>query len=135
MNQVARDPQLLKGVLHMLVLQVLSDDETYGYQLVTRLDERGLANISTGSVYPVLSRLERDGLLTSRLVASNAGPARKYYRPTPTGMETLVDAIRAWDELTETVHAVMRPNQVPPKPGRDDEQSSAGEPTRKEDNR
>lgn len=107
MEDVARDPQLLKGVLGMLVLRVLSDEDTYGYELVTRLTSRGLPGISTGTVYPVLNRLERDGLLASRLVASSAGPARKYYGVTARGGKALVEAISGWNELSAAVGSVL----------------------------
>ncbi len=107
MEEVTRDPQLLKGVLRMLVLRVLSDEETYGYELVTRLTSRGMAGISTGTVYPVLNRLEREGLLDSRLVASTAGPARKYYGVTPPGEEALADAIGGWEDLAAAVRSVL----------------------------
>ncbi|MEO7586698.1 MAG: PadR family transcriptional regulator [Arachnia sp.] len=110
MDDITRDPQLLKGVLRMLVLRVLSDEETYGYELVSRLTIRGMAGISTGTVYPVLNRLERDGLLDSRLVASTAGPARKYYSVTPLGEKALAEAIRAWSDLALAVAAVLGPH-------------------------
>ena len=76
---VKRDPQLLKGVLPILVLTLLDQEESYGYELVTRLQGGGLHGIATGTVHPVLTRLEREGRLSSRLVPSAAGPARKYY--------------------------------------------------------
>lgn len=107
MEETIRDPQLLKGVLGMLVLRVLSDEETYGYELVSRLTSRGLAGISTGTVYPVLNRLEREGLLGSRLVASTAGPARKYYGLTASGRAALTEAIRGWDDLASAVASVL----------------------------
>ncbi|MGV8845062.1 PadR family transcriptional regulator [Tessaracoccus sp.] len=110
MTEISHDPQLLKGVLGMLVLRVLADEETYGYELVSRLTNRGLAGISTGTVYPVLNRLEREGLLDSRLVASTAGPARKYYGVTAAGRAALAEAISGWDDLAAAVSSVLGPN-------------------------
>ena len=75
----------------MLVLALLTERESYGYELVTRLHEGGLDDLSAGTLYPVLNRLERDGQISSRLVASSAGPARKYYVPTPTGTDAAVE--------------------------------------------
>lgn len=109
MAPAARDPQLLKGVLPLLVLQLLTGQESYGYELVTRLQDVGLTDIAAGTVYPVLTRLEREGLISSRLVASSSGPARKYYRPTPDGAASLAGAIRGWEQLTGTVRAVLTP--------------------------
>jgi len=104
---VTRDPQLLKGVLPMLVLSLLHQQESYGYELVTRLRSRGLASIAPGTVYPVLTRLEREGQLTSYLMASSAGPARKYYRPTPAGTEALKHGVRTWQQLTGVVSTIL----------------------------
>ena len=110
-----RDPQLLKGVLPMLVLHLLAERESYGYELVTRLQDDGLTDITTGTVYPVLSRLEREGHIASRLVASPHGPARKYFLPTPDGAARLRETRAGWEQLATVVGAVLaRP--VPPVP-------------------
>lgn len=103
----SRDTQLLKGVLPMLALAAVARAETYGYELVTTLREAGLDDLSTGTLYPVLTRLERDGLLTSRLVASQSGPARKYYRPSDTGLQALADHRAAWAELVAVTARVL----------------------------
>ncbi|MFD1506611.1 PadR family transcriptional regulator [Georgenia yuyongxinii] len=103
----ARDPQLLKGVLPMLVLALLKDRDSYGYELVTRLQHAGLVDIAAGSVYPVLARLERDELVGSYLVPSSAGPARKYYTPVPAGLSHLATQRRAWRALGDVVDAVF----------------------------
>ena len=102
-----RESQLLKGVLPMLVLGLLAAEESYGYELVTRLQALGLADMSAGTVYPVLNRLERDGAVASRLVASSSGPARKYYRPTPAGLADLAASRDAWAHLAATVAAAL----------------------------
>ena len=107
MRSEARDPQLLKGVLPMLVLALLTEADSYGYELVTRLQADGLGDIAAGTVYPVLARLEREGLIASRLVASSSGPARKYYVPTAQGAAELARSTRAWLQLTNTVTATL----------------------------
>ena len=81
------DPQLLKGVLSLLLLHLLAERESYGYEVVQRLHAIGLTGILEGTVYPALTRLEREGSLSTRLVASSSGPARKYYRPTGAGYD------------------------------------------------
>ncbi|MDQ1632075.1 MAG: PadR family transcriptional regulator, regulatory protein PadR [Frankiaceae bacterium] len=103
----AHDPQLLKGVLTLLLLRLLADRESYGYEVVQRLREVGLSGISEGSVYPALSRLEREGRISSRLVASSAGPARKYYQPTPAGRTALSSGTASWRSLSDLVDAVL----------------------------
>lgn len=102
------DTQLLKGVLPMLVLGALgARGESYGYELVTALREAGLEDLSTGTLYPVLNRLEREGQVASRLVPSPSGPARKYYTPTAAGRDELDRAHRAWAGLAEIVVGVL----------------------------
>ena len=103
----AHDPQLLKGVLSLLLLRLLAERESYGYEIVQRLQELGLASINEGSVYPALARLEREGRLQARLIASTAGPARKYYRPTPHGVSALADGTASWLALAAVVTPVL----------------------------
>ena len=111
----SHDPQLLKGVLSLLLLQLLAERESYGNEVVQRLHEAGLVDVLEGTVYPALSRLEREERVTSRLVASNAGPARKYYRPTPAGYRALAAGAGDWAALVGLVNAVLtRP--VPSEP-------------------
>src|SRR2546430_2725232 len=71
------DPQLLKGVLSPLLLWLLAERESYGYELVQRLRAAGLSGISEGTVYPALSRLEREGRITSRPAAARAAGRRR----------------------------------------------------------
>ena len=67
------DPQLLKGVLSLLLLHLLAERESYGYEVVQRLHGVGLDGVLEGTVYPALSRLEREGRVSTRLVASSSG--------------------------------------------------------------
>lgn len=109
------DSQLLKGVLSLALLRLLAERESYGYELVTRLHGLGLTEIQDGSVYPALGRLERDGQITSRLVASSAGPARKYYRLSVGGYAELARSEHAWKNLVRALEPIIsRP--VPQKP-------------------
>ena len=109
------DPQLLKGVLSLLLLHLLAEQESYGYEVVQRLHGAGLSDILEGTVYPALSRLEREGRVISRLVSSNAGPARKYYRPTPAGYDALAIGTSNWSVLADVVGSVLN-RPVPPEP-------------------
>lgn len=107
MPTAQRDPQLLKGVLPMLVLTLLAEQESYGYELVTRLQADGLTDIATGTVYPVLARLERDALVETRLVQSSSGPARRYYQPTTAGLASLTQARTSWSEFSDVVATLL----------------------------
>lgn len=99
----AHDPQMLKGVLGLLLLSVLSTGDNYGYGLVTQLRDAGFDDLAEGTVYPGLTRLEAAGLLESHLVRSAAGPARKYYRLTDAGRAELAQRHAAWEHLVGSV--------------------------------
>ena len=109
------DRQLLKGVISLLLLHLLAEQESSGYELVQRLHAIGLGGILEGTVYPALARLEREGRVETRLVASTAGPARKYYRPTTEGYAALTEGSAHWSSLADVVTSQLsRP--VPPGP-------------------
>jgi PadR family transcriptional regulator PadR len=101
------DPQLLKGLLSLLLLHLLAEQESYGYEVVQRLQGAGFTDVLEGTVYPALARLEREGRVSSRLVSSSSGPARKYYRPTAAGYEALASGTATWTRQTEIVNAVL----------------------------
>jgi PadR family transcriptional regulator PadR len=111
----SHDPQLLKGVLSLLLLHLLAQRESYGYEVVQRLHSVGLSDVLEGTVYPALARLEREGRLTTRLVASSSGPARKYYRPTQAGYDALATGTASWTALAEIVTGELA-QPVPSRP-------------------
>ncbi|TDB72303.1 PadR family transcriptional regulator [Micromonospora sp. KC723] len=94
-------------MLSLLLLHLLAERESYGYEVVQRLQEAGFTDVLEGSVYPALTRLERDGRVTTRLVPSPSGPARKYYRLTPAGWQALRAGSATWTRHTATVNAVL----------------------------
>jgi PadR family transcriptional regulator PadR len=100
--------QLLKGVLDMCLLAVISEQATYGYEMARKLEQRGLHLASEGSIYPLLSRLQRQGLVEGYLVESAGGPARKYYRLAPAGARTLSSWISDWEALSAGVNGVIK---------------------------
>lgn len=102
-----RNTQLLKGVLDMCLLAVISEEPSYGYEMVRKLTDRGLDLVSEGAIYPVLSRLQRNGLVEGYLVASPEGPARKYYRIEKQGAVALEEWSRAWRDLAKGVENVL----------------------------
>src|ERR1039457_4574717 len=109
------DPQLLKGVLSLLLLRLLADRESYGYEVVQSLHQLGLSDISDGTVYPALARLERESRVSARLVSSSSGPARKDYRRNKAGYVGLPDGVATWLSLADVVPPVLsRPS--PPQP-------------------
>lgn len=92
--------QLLKGVLELAVLAVIARGETYGYEILSTLEDAGFDGIGDASVYGTLRRLEQAGRLTSRLAASNGGPARKYYAITDGGTEQLQVGTDSWQRIS-----------------------------------
>ncbi len=77
--------QMRKGVLDLCILKALSGREWYGYALVKALVAVPGIGVAEGSIYPLLSRLKKQGLVTTRLEESSEGPARKYYLATAAG--------------------------------------------------
>jgi PadR family transcriptional regulator len=115
------DPQMLKGALGLLLLQLLSTREDYGYSVVVRLQELGFSDLAEGTVYPALSRLESQGLLEAHLVRSTSGPARKYYRPTAAGHLERERAGRMWHRLVTAVAGIVpAPDAAPAGPSPND---------------
>jgi PadR family transcriptional regulator, regulatory protein PadR len=81
--------QIRKGLLDLCVLNALADKERYGYELVKALVNLSGLGVTEGTLYPLLSRLRVQGLVTTRLEESSEGPARKYYALAPSGREVL----------------------------------------------
>ena len=102
-----RRSQLLRGVLDLCLLSVIEDEPAYGYEMTRRLRERGLSTVGEGSIYPLLGRLEREGLVATHQAASNGGPPRKYYRASPSGRRALAEGVRAWHEIRGEVDSVL----------------------------
>ncbi|MBQ3545029.1 MAG: PadR family transcriptional regulator [Lachnospiraceae bacterium] len=83
------DTQLMKGILEGCVLSIISEKETYGYEIVTRLVDEGFSELGEGTLYPVLTRLEKKGMIKCRKQKSPLGPIRKYYTISDEGCEWL----------------------------------------------
>jgi len=102
-----RTSQLLRGVLDVCLLAVLVDEPAYGYEMTKRLATRGLDVVGEGSIYPVLGRLERGGLVEPFQQPSDGGPPRKYYRVTPRGRSALERWRQEWNETRSAIDAVL----------------------------
>jgi DNA-binding PadR family transcriptional regulator len=94
--------ELRRGVVVLAVLSQL-DTATYGYSLIQRLAERGM-DIEEGTLYPLLRRLEKQGLLVSEWDTTESRP-RKYYRISDSGREVLATL---WAEWQETVSVMKK---------------------------
>lgn len=77
--------QMLKGILERCLLAVISEGEIYGYEMTKVLAGYGFSDISEGSIYPILLRMQKEKWVETELKRSASGPKRKYYRLTPLG--------------------------------------------------
>jgi len=82
---------------------VLYHERHYGYSLVRVLCERGSISLKEGTIYPILARLDRDGLVGSGWVESDQGPPRKYYTLTASGRQLFDELSRDFDSLVSLV--------------------------------
>jgi PadR family transcriptional regulator, regulatory protein PadR len=85
----------------------MKDEPAYGYEMTRRLRARGLSIVGEGSIYPLLGRLEREGLVETYRAASNGGPPRKYYRASRAGRRTLAAGVTEWRTARDAVDAVL----------------------------
>lgn len=99
--------QMRKGALQYCVLAMLRGRERYGYELVRSISEVEGLDITEGTIYPLLSRLKREKLVTTRLVESEEGRARRYYRLTMTGEVALASFEVQWNVFSKAVDKVL----------------------------
>jgi PadR family transcriptional regulator PadR len=102
-----RRSQLLRGVLDICLLAVMGEGPAYGYEMTKRLRARGLSTVGEGSIYPLLGRLERDGLVETRRAASNGGPPRKYYSLSLEGERVLEEGKTEWQATRDAVDGAL----------------------------
>ncbi len=91
----------------MCLMSVIAEEPSYGYEMVKKLRQRGLELGSEGSIYPLLSRLQKRGLVEGYLVQSTEGPARKYYRITDKGENSLRAWHEEWQGFRDAVDSVL----------------------------
>jgi len=102
--------QLKKGVFEILVLQLLSKEEKYGYLLISELKTKsgGAFTLKEGTLYPILYRLEDDGLVISRWsIPSGKEVSRKYYAITDEGRQTLVELKILWNGFADKIMEIL----------------------------
>lgn len=99
--------QLLKGILEGCVLKYIKSTPAYAYGAIVYLRGKGFTELTEGTLYPLLLRLERQKLICSELKDSSFGPKRKYYRITPEGENYLNDFEREYFALDEIVKSIL----------------------------
>lgn len=95
--------EVLKGVLEGCVLQVIDRGETYGYEITSTLQELGFTGLVEGTVYAILLRLERNGLVSTDKRPSSSGPPRKFYALNDAGRQRLAAFWSTWDHVSTTI--------------------------------
>jgi PadR family transcriptional regulator PadR len=100
--------QLRRGVLEYCVLALLRPGERYGFELVRALGNVDGMVTSEGTIYPLLSRLRRDGLVETTWQESSSGPPRRYYRLTPAGERALAAFSGEWARFRDAVDTVVK---------------------------
>lgn len=106
--------QLKKGVLGLCVLALLSRADSYAYEIASRLSDA--IDMGEGTIYPLMRRMQSEGLVETYLVESSAGPSRKYYRLSDAGRAALAVQTADWKTFTDAVDAVLNapaPEPVP----------------------
>ncbi|GGA79842.1 PadR family transcriptional regulator [Flavobacterium palustre] len=105
MNIENTKAQMRKGVLEFCILSVLKKQDAYTSEILETLKNAKLLVVE-GTVYPLLTRLKNDGLLTYRWEESTSGPPRKYYKLTETGQTFLDELNGTWTELSNAVNLI-----------------------------
>jgi PadR family transcriptional regulator PadR len=100
--------QLRKGILELCILSAMHGEKVYGYDIVKRLRAIEGLVIREGTIYPILSRLQREGLVTTSIVESTEGPARKYYELTDLGWQYLSRMDRDWQRIQDGVETIRK---------------------------
>ena len=101
--------QIMKGLLDGAILGLISQGETYGYEITKKLENHNFPDISEGSIYPVLLRLSKKGYVCTRMVKSDTGgPKRKYYSISDTGREELKIFKDKWEKLNSGMNSLVR---------------------------
>jgi PadR family transcriptional regulator, regulatory protein PadR len=100
--------QLRKGAAELAVLAVLGRGESYGVEILDAVRARGGLDLSEGSIYPLLSRMQKEGTITGRWVEDpEASHARKYYELTADGRAVLRKMLREWDEFVAAMNEIV----------------------------
>ncbi len=107
-------PELKKGSIEFLILTLLAEAESHGYEIGKQIEirSRGKLRFRVSSLYPVLYRMENRGWIVSRWVEKEGERRRNFYRLTPKGEKVLADQLRNWAEFTEAIDLIIDPRSI-----------------------
>ncbi len=100
--------QLRKGLLEMAVLNMLNHEVYHGYDMVQTLKHINGLKIREGNIYPILARLQADGLVNSYSEPSADGPDRKYFKLTKAGKKTLLNMNTHWEQIIHGLETIKK---------------------------
>ena len=101
------ESQMLKGVIEGVILHIIKNNETYGYEIVEELKRNGFYTMTEGTVYPILQRLKKKGYILGGYKKSEIGPRRKYYYITEKGKRYLKGFYESYEQLNTAVYKVI----------------------------
>lgn len=100
--------QVKKGTLSFIVLNAISKKEMYGYELIEIIKETTAIEIAEGTLYPLMNRLKKEGLTSSKWIPQESGIPRKYYVLTNKGIETLKQMRQYWNQLDLSIKKITQ---------------------------
>jgi len=98
--------QVKKGTLTFIILNVLQNNEFYGYEFIEEVKKLTKIEIAEGTFYPLMNRLKKEDLVTSKWVEQESGIPRKYFSLTETGKQTLKEMKVYWDDLSSSIKKI-----------------------------
>ena len=111
MNIENSKAQMKKGILEYCILAIIKRGEVYASDILDELKQAQLIVVE-GTLYPLLTRLKNEGLLSYQWIESKSGPPRKYFQLTPEGNTFLNELELTWNELTGSVKQIIQKNQT-----------------------
>jgi PadR family transcriptional regulator PadR len=111
MNNVFVDKwksQVKKGTLTFIVLNVLRNNEFYGYEFIEEVKKLTKIEIAEGTFYPLMNRLKKEDLVSSKWVEQESGIPRKYFSLTDTGRKTLEQMHTYWEDLSSSIKKISQ---------------------------
>ena len=103
--------EMLKGVLEGCVLEIISREQTYGYEITKRLNDLGFSDVVDGTVYTILVRLEKNKLVTIEKRPSDMGPPRKLFTLNDAGRKELGEFWERWEFLASKINELKEKRQ------------------------
>lgn len=98
--------QFKKGVLELIVLLSVNQEDKYGYELIEQVSN--IVDVNDGTIYPILKRLTNEKYFDTYLVESNEGPSRKYYRMTEIGRKRMDELQKSWKDFSTSVNKFIK---------------------------